>query len=832
MKYFEHFVRFFKPEGGNKFANLFEPKDMNGYMIAKGGDTWRFLIPKSDLGTLRLNDGLRVDLYGKTPDTCSTYGDVATGIGFIRRQQSELYYELIFKVNNAPISGEWRQFALLRPEGEEIFGTFSTQETDFDKYCEAIELWLESYPHTRVDVIRDGNIFKVRAWENGDFRIRNEKISVGLGTVNVFNSNTPTLTKQFIETYSRAAYNTYDLVIEDAAEGNIFKLNDISYTVQKSDTNESVKAALLGEETKVKFNVGSPINISTQLGVRKTVNTNNPKIEKLYQTTESGQDKYRIEVSDITKGNIFQVLISTESPIYIEVSDTDTIATIEAILNPDSGFLSVSAGSTVTVNAVSGVRTDENTNNPLIYVTNGILTPSATVDKYKIFVGTSVRQNNKFKLGNLIVTANANDTYLTIGTKLGLIDGQFYEVATTADFECYALKGGLYNEGNIADVLMISGPVRRISQQYLCEVKFPENLPLGKYQIVLKKLEQIVGEDTIPEQNILFSNPIQISQNPKHTMMLRYADLGENYGYDYTEEGISQQVRVRVYLKNEKFDTTQVKGQSVNDATVKGQITLRKRFNFVVDGYGPWYHRALEIALNHGKVFLDEMKVSLIEYNRDDTDEKITTAVGSLYQDDYLMKNFGKLWIDEDSYKDKITVKANFNEKIIALIICNDYFRQEIIEQGKVFIPVIEFTWKTFVAGGRGETVKMRVYQNGVLLQTIILFCNRWNKSTHLFRGYPSDEFLFEEVNEESTIVDITTMLETTINAEPIEYIDEIGTIEQLNGETNPVIPPTAGLIGQWRRAVDEEGNYTIQVIDSLDSENNPVWVTKYILGQ
>lgn len=832
MKYFEHFVRFFKPEGENGLTNLYQPKDMDGYMIAKGGDTWRFLIPKADLGTYRLNDGLRVDLYGKVAGTCNTYGDIRTGIGFIRRQQSELYYEMQFKINNAPNDGEWRQFSFIRPNGLELFGTFSTQESDFDKYCELVEQWLESYPHTRVDVIRDGNIFKVRVWENGDFRIRNEKISIGLGTVNVFNSNTPTLTKQFVETYSRAAYNTYDLIIEDAAEGNIFVLNDISYTVKKSDTNESVKKALLGDDTKVKFDVGDPINISTQLGVRKTINTNNPKIEKLYQLTDGGQDKYRIEVSDIAKGNIFQILISTESPIYIEVSETDTIATIEALLNPDSGFLSVAAGATVTVNAVSGVRTDENTNNPLIYVTNGVLTPSATVDKYRIFVGTSVRQNNVFKLGNTVVVANETDTYLTIGTKFGLIDGQFYEVATTNDFECYALKGGLYNESNISDIIIVSGFVRRISQQYLCEVKFPENLPLNKYQIIVKRLEYTEGENIIPEKNILFSNPIEISANPKYTMMLRYADLGQNYGYDYTEEGISQQVRVRVYLKNEKFDTTQIQRQSVNDATIKGQVTLRKRFDFVVDGYANWYHRALEIALNHKKVFLDEMKISLIDYTPDDTEENITTATGSLYEEDYLLSNFGKLWVDEEAYKEKLTIKANFNEKIIALIICNDYFRQEIIERGEVFIPVLEFTWKVFVAGGRGETVKMRLYQNGVLLQTIILFCNRWNKSTHLFRGYPSDIFYFEEVNEETTLVDITTTLETTIIAEATQYTDEVGTIYQLNGEISPVMPPNVGLVGQWRRAIDEDGNYVIQVIDSLDSENNPVWVTKYILSQ
>lgn len=831
MRNFEHFIRFFKPEGQGGFGNLYEPKEMDGYMIAKGGDTWRFLMPKSDLGTLKLNSGLRVDLYGKLPNQCNIYGDVNTGIGFIRRQQSELYYEMQFKVNNAPTTDGWRQFSFIRPNGAELFGTFATQESDFDKYCQGIEDWLESYPHTRVDVIRDGNVFKMRMWENGNFRIRNEKITIGLGTVSELNTNTPTLIKQFVETYSRVAYNTYDLVINDVTEGNIFSLSGVSHIATKADTAETVKSILLNGETKVKFNVGSPITISTQLGVRKTVNTNNPKIEKLYQSTVSGQDKYRIEVSNITKGNIFQILISSENPILVTVSESDTISSIESLLNPDSGFLSVNAGATVTVNAVSGVRVDENTNKPQIYVENGLLTAAATVDKYRVFVGTSVRENNKYIIGDFTIIADKVDDYLSIARKLNLIDGQFYEVETTTDFNCYALKGVLYNESNIADILILSSPQRRISQQYLCEVTFPENMEDDLYQVVVKRLPYVIGEELQEEHNILFSNPIKIEKNPKNTQMLRYADLGENYGYDYTEEGISQQVRVKVYLKNEKFDTTQVQRQSVNDATIKGQITLRKRFDFVVAGYGAWYHRALEIALNHGKVFLDKMRVSLNEYNRDDTEEKVTTATGNLYEEDYLMTNFGGLWLNDESYKEKLTIKANFNEKIIALIICNNYFRKEIIERGEIFVPVIEFTYKVFVAGGRGDTVKMRVYQNGVLLQTIILFCNIWNKSTHLFRGYPSDVFYFEEVNEESSIVDITTKLETIILANPIAYAAEIGTINELNGDINPILPPSDGLIGQWRKWVDEDGNYVIQVIADIDSENNPIWVSKYITG-
>jgi len=196
---FENFVRFFKPDGKNRLSNLHEPREaMTTTLIAKFGDNWRFLVPKSDCGLVPLSE-IRVDLYGQERGACSEYGLVLSEVGFLRRQQSELYYEFIIKVNNAPTAETWKQFSLLRENGKELFGTFSSQTSDFDDYCNELQDWIENYPHTRVDVVRDGNLFKIRAWENGNFRIRNEKISVGIGEVSVLNTNTPTLTRQFGE---------------------------------------------------------------------------------------------------------------------------------------------------------------------------------------------------------------------------------------------------------------------------------------------------------------------------------------------------------------------------------------------------------------------------------------------------------------------------------------------------------------------------------------------------------------------------------------------------------------------------------------------------------
>lgn len=814
-QYFEHFIRFFRPNAQDGLKNLYEPREPVGEMLAKKGDTWRFLVPVSDIG-LNVLSTLRVDLYGFTGETCTSYGLIKAEAGYLRKQQSEFYYEFVIKVNNSPTNGQWRQFSIDRNGEVSLFGTFESQETDFDTYINLIVDWLEGYPHTRVDVIRDGNLLRVRAWENGNFRIRNENISIGIGTISVLNTNTPTLKKQFVQTYERPTFITYDLVVgEDVTEGNIFTFDSTIYTATKADTAATVKTALLGTATAVKYDVGTPVDISVSLGVKRTVNTNNPKIVALYQTTESGQDKYRIEVESIAKGNIFQVLISGESPIFVEVSGTDTVSTVEALLNPSSGFLSVTAGATVTVNAVLGIREDANTNNPQIYVDNGVLTDAVTVDQYKIYVGTSVRENNKFVLDNLEVVADANDTYLTIATKLQLIDGECYEVATTTEFECYAQKGGLYTDENIADIQVISSPIRRKSTQLICEVTFPTNLINGRHQIYLNKYD----EELVFVETIAVSSYIKIDQLAKHTAMLRYSDIGEAFGYDYFEEGLVQEIRVPIFLKNEKNETTQVVKQSVNDATIKGQTTIRKTFDFDVKSNAPWFHRALVLALNHKNVFIDDRKISLIDYSDDDTDglRFIKTASGKLYQEDYLLKNFGKLWLSNNNYYEKVSVKANFKEKIVALVVYNNYFRKEILEEGEIYLPVGEYKWKVFVAGAGGDTVTMKMYHNGHRVQDIILLCNRWNKSDFLFRAYPADEIYFEEVKEENAIDAISTNLENDISFDSVEYANEIGTETELNGYVIERPLPALTTQGQWRYSTDGDGNLTVEVYQGED---------------
>ena len=101
MRHFENFVRFFKPDGQDRLANYYEPREPRlEPLTAKIGDTWRFFVPKSDVGLNRLQSEetiVKVELWGKVFTGCSYTDGVLGEIGFLRRQQSELYYEMIIK---------------------------------------------------------------------------------------------------------------------------------------------------------------------------------------------------------------------------------------------------------------------------------------------------------------------------------------------------------------------------------------------------------------------------------------------------------------------------------------------------------------------------------------------------------------------------------------------------------------------------------------------------------------------------------------------------------------------------------------------------------------
>jgi hypothetical protein len=826
MRQFESFVRNFKLEG-DRYTNLFEPREpMIGDLILKPGEVYRYLTPKSDFGTHRLSN-LQVGLYGIPNECGATEAELLVpNIGFMRRQQSELYYEMVIKVNNAP-SDTWKQFALIRPNGQQLFGTFSSQQSDLSLYIRELKVWLETYPHTRVDCIPDGNLLKIRIWENGNFIIRNEKITVGLGTVSEFNTNTPTLTKQLFSTYNRPAYNTSDLVVgSDVTEGNIFTFGDVVYTATKADTAETVKATLLGSNKKVIINVGDSIPINAVVGSTRTTNTNTPMINLLYNDTTGGNDRYKVEVSNVQKGNTFQVTRSGLSPLQKTASDTDTKATIEAFFNATGGFLVVPTGTTVQGSAVPGVRIDENTNNPTIGTANTVLTPAQNTDKYRILIGTSVRKNNKFTLDGTVITADDEDTYLTIASKLNLIDGLYYEVAAGQSFDAFAEKGDLYDEDNIADVQIISSPIRRISQQYLTEITLPVGYDYGikQYQIAVSLYEYY--EEFWEFKRILtVSNFFRVESNPQYTVMLKYADFGEVFGYEYFEEGINQQMRVPLFLKNQRYETTETQSQSVNNATVKGNVQMRKMFDFVVRGYPAWFHKAMQVALNSKLAFIDEKKVSLSSYDvtQDSGAKKIQAANGSLYEDRYLMTNYGKLFLDSDNYKEKISVITNFKGKILCVLLQNDLIYKEISEIGEVYMPVGEYGWRVWAGGAVGETIDMRIYQNGIRIHHVTLLCGRWNKLDSLIRCYPHDQLLFEEVNQDNQIDDIDSELETNIGYESVEYANEIGNQDQLNGYVAPFIAPFVVDEGNWRYTI-EDGGLAIQ--QNVGDDN---WVTKSI---
>jgi len=121
MRLFDIPIRFYKlDDSEDRYTNYHEPRDMRlGVLTQKQGETIKFFVPKSDFGTLDIRT-LQVGLYGEAFEDCVSLGNqlLVTNIGFLREQQSRFYYEMVIKVNNTPST--WKQFALLRPNGQEL----------------------------------------------------------------------------------------------------------------------------------------------------------------------------------------------------------------------------------------------------------------------------------------------------------------------------------------------------------------------------------------------------------------------------------------------------------------------------------------------------------------------------------------------------------------------------------------------------------------------------------------------------------------------------------------------------------------------------------------
>ena len=553
MNNYEHVINFDND-------SYYKPKEIHDQLTAQKGDLWRWLLPKSvamDIAPEMLSIGLVKTNY---KETCSSEPStkILYEIGKIRKQESENYVDFTLWVNSLPTETDYRQFALERENGQRLIGTFKAQETEKAAYMEALKAFYEGFPYTKVLCNVDGSKMRVRIWEKaGVFKLKDENLVVRLGETTVSNVNNPRLERINQGVFNYPSQDSYRVSVgSNIQEGNIFSLGNESYSARSGDTPQVILQNLKVNE-RILVNTGQSIPFEVKAGSRTIFNTNKVVVRAVFVETVSGNDRYRITFDGVIQaGNIFQVSATGKNTMSYTVLQGDTIATLEAFFNTvvvgSSRYYSVSAGVVPVVSFISGVQQINNTNNPSLQLFDLVNIPAYSVTKWVLLVGSDVQAGNIFVLNDQKYVATGEDTALTVANAFG-----FDSVSMKLETEvgevpiAYALKGFAHDESNIADVIISEMPRLAISSQYVAEVNFRQEIDEGVYRLAVidKSLEPVV---------LSLGNAVRVKSKAVGEI-IEVSDVGDVFGYEYYESGLTQRLRLPIFVNPPKQVFTEEK---------------------------------------------------------------------------------------------------------------------------------------------------------------------------------------------------------------------------------------------------------------------------------
>ena len=553
MNIYEHVICFEKADGTDK--SYYAAKEYHDALQAQKGDVWRWLAPKSIAQGI---DVRNLALVLVKPSYVPNCGDVPEinavrhTIGHARPQESEKYVDLSIWVGSLPSADNWKQFALQRANGQIVIGTFKGQQTTKVEYMQALKEFYESFPYTKVLCDVDGSKMRVRIWEKqGVFQLADEGLIVGLGNTSISNTNNPVIDRidQGIFTYQ--AQDSYLVKIgASILEGNEFTLDNITYVAVAGDTPEKVLKQLI---SGARYNVpeDQPVEAYAEAGSRTISNTNKLTVQAVFDDVLSGNDNYHIRVNGTPQpGNVVQVSATGKTTKSYTVQIGDSTDDIEDFFNTDAGgFYTVAAGVIPQVSFLAGIQVIENKNTPSINLSGYQHINTYAVRRWRIIVGSDVRAGNIFYYGDKQYTADDNDTSLDIAAYFGFDSVSFtVETETDATPNAYAIKGFLYNENNIADVTITEGPKLAKSSQLVFEAEFKCDITSGTYRL------GIIDERSEIPALISFGNYIQVKDKAVGEI-IEVSDYGDAFGFEYYENGLTQRLRMPVYINPPKQQT-------------------------------------------------------------------------------------------------------------------------------------------------------------------------------------------------------------------------------------------------------------------------------------
>ena len=758
---FHNLFRFVDPEDSAAMPKSFHaPKGKLTPLPCNHADSLRFLIPKSDLKGLSPN-GVRVGLVSCTD---SVYTIVNNQIGTIRVQDSENYTRLKVVVKKAPAQGDYRQLALVRPNGVIALGTFISQQTDLNLYCSELKAFWESYPHANVFVEQNGNLLTVKIYHSSFFHLENEVLNIGVGQVIDYNENEPSITAKKINTVTNPAKDCYPVIVgDDVREGNIFSAAGVTYQALASDTAASVLAKLLGDTDCILVPAGDAVSVSALPGSRTVKNSVKPIVNKTEQSSDATYTYWRISVQGtITPGNYIEVSASGATSVRLTVLATDTIATLETLLNPNStsgGTFRANNGAAVIITVLAGVQQEENTNLPQISLGEKEVIPLNEVDRYQISVGSSVSEGNIFKLKDLTYTAKFNDTNDQVALALGGDQSVFViEIPEDELFECYAVPGKKYNTRHAADATIIEQPVIRRSQQYVCEMRIPTN-KTGYFHAA------IINQDT--NEIELISNALFIRDSHRQTSFVEIGGRQE-FGYEYYEDMLTQRARLPLYLMRPKNSVDGSFGSQLGGSSIKMNTRIVASREFVTTALTEESANAFTTWIQHRRLKInDEDYLQTGNYD----EEVISEGLG-------LKQLSGALQSLKEKSNFPELLQGFYNYSYGSAIIYGTGL--QIFMQTGSFVRRLSSEWQllnvadyeVFLQTGP-DNVLLSIYRNGTFEKSVLVRKNSRSKISSFLRLGAHERLMFYiNLSTEFTTIEYEEQQIETV-AENVQYIAE-----------------------------------------------------------
>lgn len=736
---FWNFIRFIKPIEGESI-NFFEPKEQLGQLIAKSGDNWRFLIPKSDLhGKIKADASIGLVkkewlIVADDIVCCLPQPDFEPQIGTIRSQNCENYTEIKLLIGETPDGVLHRQFSLNNSSGKSIFGTFSSNKTDRYEYLKDLKKHFEGCFFTNVFVDVNGSLMTIRAYTNNRFRLSDEKCTISIGNVTEKNSNNPSIESRFIENVIIPAKYRFDLDIQNIAVGNILILGSKTKIVQNGDTISSLKDYLLGGIDYYEVLQTDNIIASSSKGTYQIINTEKPKVESLFQSN-IGFDRYKIAVSgNYSVGNAIQVTSAGKTPINYTVKSTDTIASITTALNPNGSnlYYDVPTGTIINISVFEGVQSVDNTNSLVFNLTNRVSVASRNVDKYQCYIGDDIMERNYFKVYNEEYYAKEGDTPLDVAIGLGYSARQFtVEMPSGVTLQAYATQGYMFGESNISDIRIIQQPKIKVSSQYVCEASFPNLVngtkPSGEYYLAI--WSKLRGEVMALGNSVRFADNIC----DRETSIIEFFDKGTIYNHEYFEQGLTQVLRVPVMLSQPKRQVEENRVITINGGIERAETNITEYRNFVTRGIENSMMRALQVAMRHTGLLINGERYAA------------EGEISDEYVDDYINygQNSGKLLrfgknsnnvnqlITNELYKGYGRIIINTPKSDLRVLIIDDSFgldsnsKKELLVTDSVLVATGEYQ---VVIDNPTNNIGLKIYQDDILQRNLLILGNSRNR--------------------------------------------------------------------------------------------------------